>query len=109
MGCLHILPRPTCPCYLSSTESQCVCSLASHTTNWLGCAQVLFEAAPVMWLQPKPLDEINPPPGYSCPVYRTAGKHFPHTRQQPTKSDTPLLAISIDVIKLITEHEEKSE
>jgi len=44
-----------------------------------GCKQlcesrpkVLFEAAPVMWLQPKPLDEINPPPGYSCPVYRTA-------------------------------------
>ncbi|KAF5827297.1 dynein heavy chain domain-containing protein, partial [Dunaliella salina] len=34
--------------------------------------KVLFEAAPVMWLQPKPMDEISPPPGYSCPVYRTA-------------------------------------
>jgi len=45
-----------------------------HHTHAHVRAQVLFEAAPVIWLQPKLLTDIQPAPGYSCPVYRTAGE-----------------------------------
>jgi dynein heavy chain len=44
------------------SESCCCCDRA----------QVLFEAAPVIWLQPKRLDEFTSYPMYDCPVYRTA-------------------------------------
>lgn len=34
--------------------------------------KVLFEKAPVIWLQPKTLDQFSSYQHYSCPVYRTA-------------------------------------
>ncbi|GFH11925.1 uncharacterized protein HaLaN_07510, partial [Haematococcus lacustris] len=39
-----------------------------------GCGwdAVLFEPAPVIWLQPKKLTDFRPYPAYECPVYRTA-------------------------------------
>lgn len=33
---------------------------------------MLFEAAPVIWLQPRPVDQFSDYPHYDCPVYRTA-------------------------------------
>ncbi|GLC60993.1 hypothetical protein PLESTB_001703700 [Pleodorina starrii] len=34
--------------------------------------KVLFENAPVIWLQPRPTDQFSEEPHYECPVYRTA-------------------------------------
>ena len=34
--------------------------------------QVLFENAPVIWLQPRPADQFGEYEAYDCPVYRTA-------------------------------------
>lgn len=34
--------------------------------------QVLFESAPVIWLQPRPTDQFGTTDSYDCPVYRTA-------------------------------------
>ncbi|GIL57271.1 hypothetical protein Vafri_12526 [Volvox africanus] len=34
--------------------------------------KVLFESAPVIWLQPRPTDQFTEEPSYECPVYRTA-------------------------------------
>ncbi|KAG2482389.1 hypothetical protein HYH03_018685 [Edaphochlamys debaryana] len=34
--------------------------------------KVLFEAAPVIWLQPRPCDQFGDYPAYDCPVYRTS-------------------------------------
>jgi dynein heavy chain, axonemal len=34
--------------------------------------QVLFVAAPVMWLRPKAVEAMAVFPHYNCPVYRTA-------------------------------------
>ena len=33
--------------------------------------QVLFQAAPVIWLRPLPVDKFPEYPHYQCPVYRT--------------------------------------
>ena len=50
------------PCHLS----------AAQQTSSPFPSQVLSEAAPVIWLQPKTLDRFSPFPAYDCPVYRTA-------------------------------------
>ena len=34
--------------------------------------KVLFEQAPVVWLQPRPIDQFSEYQCYDCPVYRTA-------------------------------------
>lgn len=44
----------------------------SAPLNPTSLQQVLFEAAPVIWLQPKPVDEFSVYQHYECPVYRTA-------------------------------------
>lgn len=33
--------------------------------------KVLFDTAPVIWLQPKPMDKFTKVQCYECPVYRT--------------------------------------
>lgn len=33
--------------------------------------KVLFDTAPVIWLQPKPIDKFRDTQCYECPVYRT--------------------------------------
>ncbi len=33
---------------------------------------MLFECAPVIWLQPRPVDKFSDSAAYDCPVYRTA-------------------------------------
>ncbi|PNH03664.1 Dynein heavy chain 7, axonemal [Tetrabaena socialis] len=38
--------------------------------------KVLFENAPIIWLQPRPTDQFSDYPCYDCPVYRTAERTY---------------------------------
>jgi len=36
--------------------------------------KVLYEAAPLMWLEPMRTDDVAHPPSYACPVYKTSDR-----------------------------------
>ena len=47
-----------------------------HQTNLLAESEpkVLYSPAPLIWFQPKKSVDIDHPPGYKCPVYKTADR-----------------------------------
>lgn len=36
--------------------------------------KILFDTVPIMWLKPAEIANYNPPPSYTCPVYKTSAR-----------------------------------